>query len=142
MGKFKKPIAKTRSAEGTADIENTLLNLSRPDANRRPARAALTQVGRIRIDFSIPKDSEPITLLQKIRVASGSRQQYQNYSPLRSSAVSLIPFLRPNSLTTSSLAGIVRLLRGETQMPVSTFGFSSCGLPVPRSARPFRIIGE
>jgi hypothetical protein len=65
-----------------------------------------------------------------------------NHSPLKSSALSRIPFLRPSSFTASSVAGIVRLLRGEMQIPVNTLGASFAGLSVPRSASPLRIIGE
>ena len=66
----------------------------------------------------------------------------ETQSPLRSRAVSLIPFLRPSVFTTCSSAGIVKLLRGETQMPDSTFGVSSSGLPVPTSASPLSTIGD
>ena len=79
--------------------------------------------------------SGAVTDARVIRVtrsgASAALASPQDHSPLRSSAVSLIPFFSPSVLTTCLVAGIVRLLRGETQMPVSTFGVSSSGLSVP-----------
>ena len=52
----------------------------------------------------------------------GRSKPDRNQRPLRSRATSLIPFLSPSALTTSSLAGTVILLRGERQMPDKTLG--------------------
>ena len=46
------------------------------------------------------------------------------YSPLRSTATSLTPVLRPKPRTTSSLIGTARLLRGDTLIICRTFGTS------------------
>ena len=62
--------------------------------------------------------------------------------PLRFRPTSLIPFFSPSSLTTSSLAGTVKLRRGEMQIPTKNLGTSSALLATPRAARPFRTRGD
>ena len=62
--------------------------------------------------------------------------------PLRSRATTLTPFLRPRSLTTSSLAGTVMLLRGDRQIPARTLGVSSGLLVVPTAASALRTSGD
>ena len=89
--------------------------------SNQPGRVVLTGAGRA-ADRESYADINAWQALQLVQ------------SPLRSRAVSLIPFFRPSAFTTCSSAGIVRLRRGEMQMPVSIFGVSSSGLSVPTSA--------
>ena len=86
------------------------------------------------------------------RLARRSGEQCRNFaaflanrgthSPLRSRATSLIPFFRPRFLTTSSLVGTVRLLRGDTLIIGNTLGISSSLLAVPSIANPLSTSGD
>ncbi len=76
------------------------------------------------------------------RLIGANWARLQNQSPLRSSATILIPFLRPRVLTTCSLIGTVRLLRGEMLNMFNTFGVSSALLVVPSMAMPLSTSGE
>ena len=53
-----------------------------------------------------------------------------------------MPCFSPSALTTSSLAGNVRYLRGGMPMLVSTLDGSSALLAAPWIASPLRISGE
>ena len=71
-----------------------------------------------------------------------SEADLRPHSPLRSSATTLIPFLRPSDLTMSSVAGTVKLLRGDTLSIGNNCGVSSGLLTVPTTAIPFKTQGE
>ena len=114
----------------------------------------------IHVDFTI------LTIADPVRIGTQLRRPGQMYRPRRwctyqsgyrhsvpwrrgrcgrskFRATTLIPFLRPRLLTSSSLAGTVRLLRGETLNIVKSFGvFVSLAGLCAGPTNPFKTSGD
>jgi tetratricopeptide (TPR) repeat protein len=101
---------------------------------RTPQRGEATALVHRGSPAEKPEVSPPAT--------ASARRPISHQTPLKFSATNLMPCFSPIDLTASSLAGTVRLRRGEMQIPQITLGMSSGLLAVPSTARPLSTSGE
>ena len=136
-------LSATRACELTQwKSRGSILDSSRRGfARRRRADFRVGRSGGERLKSRWPLPTRPARASRtgEARIERAYRAQgFATQRPLRLRPTSLIPFFRPSSLTTSSLAGTVKLLRGAMQIPRQNFRHSSGLLATPSAARPLK----